>query len=118
MKMSDEDRDLEHLFQAARQEAPALPEALTQRILADAAAQQPDAALPVRLGWRDWVEDFLGGWVGLGGLAAASAAGIWLGFAPPSGLPDAGAVLIGQGGQAVDVFQGNDMVLALAEDLE
>lgn len=115
MKMSEDDRELEALFKAARDDMPEMPAGLEARLLADA-----QAALPVRRdaepGWRRWFDDLLMGWYGLGGLAAASAAGIWLGFAPPAALPDAGAYLFGGNDTSVDLFAGEDMAMILAEE--
>ncbi|MCU0910919.1 MAG: hypothetical protein MUE98_06100 [Rhodobacteraceae bacterium] len=89
---------LEAAFAAARAAAaePA-PAALLARIEADArAALRPapePAALPprpsVRGRWQDLMQ-LLGGWPGIGGLATASAAGVWLGLAAPSGLDGLG----------------------------
>ena len=36
-----------------------------------------------------------GGWPALGGLAAATCAGFWIGFSPPAAIPDAGSLLLG-----------------------
>ncbi|WP_299965721.1 hypothetical protein [uncultured Roseobacter sp.] len=77
-----EDED-EALFQAAmtaaRDAPPVVPAALMARVLGDAAAQQPRR-------WR--LSALIGGWQGLGGLVAATCAGLWIGWSAPEGLPD------------------------------
>lgn len=85
-----EDR-LEGLFQEARAEPPGVSDALMARVLADAEAVQPKAGLR---GWRGWVAAF-GGLPALGGLVTATCVGFWLGVAPPEGLPDLAAVVLG-----------------------
>ena len=55
----------------------------------------------------------LGGWAGLGGLAAASAAGVWIGLAPPEFLPDP-AGMVFQQEEDLELFQSfafNDVTL-------
>jgi hypothetical protein len=107
MAMTDDDRNgigqaggdpLEAAFAAARAAAAApAPGALLARIEADArAALRPEPAAaparprPVAGGrWRDLMQA-LGGWPGLGGLVAASAAGVWLGLAAPAALDGLG----------------------------
>jgi hypothetical protein len=81
---------LEALFEAARADAPEVPVALTALVLADAEALMPRARPG---GLRGWVRA-LGGAPALGGLVSGCLLGLWLGVAPPAGLPDvAGAVL-------------------------
>jgi hypothetical protein len=117
MKMSEDDKLLESFFEAARADKAQIPHTLEARILADAAALVPVVARQTSApGWRRLIDEMFMGWYGLGGLAAASAAGIWLGFAPPSGLPDAGAVLLGQYDGTVDLFDGSGLTAALLED--
>ncbi len=90
MKMADND-ELENLFAQARQERPALPEDLAVRIETDAEAVRlrrlNATGRPAR---RSWLQAFegVGGWRVLGGLVAASAAGVWIGFSAPAFLPD------------------------------
>lgn len=95
MKMADNeqpdpDSRLEPFFRAARQQQPTLSDDLTARMLADAAAVQAERAHPPAPGpgLLAQLRDALGGWVGLGGLVTAGAAGIWIGFSPPDFLPD------------------------------
>jgi|AACY02.2.fsa_nt_gi hypothetical protein len=91
------DDELEALFQTARRPDPVPSEALMARVLADAAAEMPRraAAAPRRgAGWSAlWLA--LGGWTGASGLVAATAAGLWIGIAPPAGLDGLAASLTG-----------------------
>ena len=48
-------------------------------------------------------------------LAAACAAGLWIGLAPPDGLPDP-VGLWEQSQTTYDLLQGSDLALALSED--
>lgn len=106
--MSDKDTSLsdmdhlEDLFATARREPVELPQALQAAMLAEAADIQsarkaelaPTAATiagaarqaPISL-WRQFLAA-VGGWPALGGLAAASLCGLWIGLAPPDFLPD------------------------------
>lgn len=88
MTMSDDDMELDDLFARARQDRMSLPDDLAVRIQTDA-----EAVRLARLSFlapRRWPRLFegLGGWQGFGGLVAASAAGIWIGFSAPAFLPD------------------------------
>lgn len=87
---------LDDLFAAARAEAaaPASPDFLA-RVLADAYDAQPDpapapapAALapPARPGLWARASAAFGGGFALAGMGTAGIAGLWLGFAPPTGL--------------------------------
>ena len=91
--MTDFETDeLEDFFAAARATPTPMPADLQARILADAAEHMPGA----RSSWQKALWHLLGGATGLGGLVTATAVGIWLGVAPPSGLPDlAGQVVAG-----------------------
>lgn len=84
------DTELEHFFHAAQAAAPQPSEALMARILRDAEAQQPKAqpAAPHRArgGWLSGVLRGLGGWPALTGLATATVAGVWIGYAAPSAV--------------------------------
>lgn len=89
--MADHDTELDDLFAVARRQRDRLPEGLAARMLADAATVQSEQIRQEQPRQRPaWVQvfDFLGGWRGLGGLATACAAGLWIGLAPPSFLPD------------------------------
>ncbi|WP_171178248.1 hypothetical protein [Ruegeria sp. HKCCD8929] len=101
--MAENDTDLDALFAAARQERDFLPEDLAARMLADAQAVQavraasetaPEQAK--RPGLWSQLGSALGGWRGIGGLATACAAGVWIGLAPPAFLPDPAELLYPQ----------------------
>ncbi|WP_411351217.1 hypothetical protein PNH50_12425 [Leisingera aquaemixtae] len=123
--MADTDKaleELEDLFAAARSARPGMPAHLNTAILADAARAQAgfSAARPARAvrqpKWRQLVEA-IGGWPAMGGLAAASAAGLWIGMAPPSFVPD--PVVLAGYEESGSVFADDsyDMALMLSEDL-
>ncbi|MFV0514899.1 MAG: hypothetical protein ACK5MY_14915 [Jhaorihella sp.] len=116
-------------FAAARRETATLPPVLEARMLADAHRVQervqqrvreraPDRAPVIRFAGRlHRVLAALGGWPGLGGLTAACAAGVWLGFSPPAFLPDPLDFAVQSGMvQDLDVLGGGDLVGALTEE--
>ncbi|TMV08010.1 hypothetical protein FGK63_11215 [Ruegeria sediminis] len=109
--MTDKDTHLEQLFAAARRQGERLPDDLAARMLADAGTVLSERVHPVqerqRPSWRQ-VFDYLGGWRGMGGLATACAAGIWIGLAPPGFLPDPAELLIQP--DATDLF--SDLTLS------
>lgn len=91
--------DLDRLFSQMREDGDkAVPDDLMARVLADARqvqnrpARVPDASRP---GPFAALADLLGGWRGMGGLVAASCAGLWLGIAPPAALDEMSAGLVG-----------------------
>ncbi len=91
MTMSDKEKDLDLLFAEARRGRDDMPERLTAGILADAELvrlerQRRQSHAPA--GWVRRLVDGLGGWQAVGGLAAASVVGLWVGFSAPSFLPD------------------------------
>lgn len=96
MTMHDKDdmAELEALFaEAAGNRAP--PAELSARVLRDAEHMQPrPAQRPQQRGLLLWARIF-GGWQGVGGLVAVTCAGFWIGVSPPSGLPDAAALVMG-----------------------
>ena len=94
------DDALDVLFAEARAQAPAPSGDLMARILRDAetetrARAAPRPAPPPRTGWLGRLSDALGGWPALGGLAASTVLGLWLGVAQPSGLSGVTASLWG-----------------------
>ncbi|MBR9844401.1 MAG: hypothetical protein GYB25_14675 [Rhodobacteraceae bacterium] len=98
-----QDQELDALFAAARDDAAQAPSSdLMARVLADAEAMQPKPAAPVvrpqsRGGLVSGILSAIGGWPSLGGLAAATVAGVWIGFsATPTVLPDGLAGLVGE----------------------
>lgn len=105
--MAEDDLDeggLTPFFTAARAAAPVPSAALMARVLADAQAEavrRPPAVPAVRPGRRGAVIgamlSAIGGWTGVGGLATAMAAGLWIGAA---GLADPVTVTGGLWGAA------------------
>ncbi|MFG6584285.1 hypothetical protein [Sulfitobacter sp. 1A12779] len=88
--MSDFD-DLEDFFAAARANPPQVSADLQARVLADAEAHMPKAP---RQPWHQALWQLLGGAAGLSGLATAAAVGVWVGVAPPEGMPDLAGQLV------------------------
>lgn len=79
------DSDLDLAFAALRVEEAVVPDALTSRLLGDAARLQP-----ARLSLSDRLDDVLnalsamiGGWRGGMALSASAVMGIWIGYASP-----------------------------------
>ena len=86
--MADQDKELDHLFARARAARDTFPDDLAVRIETDAEAiRLARTARPQRRTWRQKI-GVIGGWQGLSGLVAASAAGVWIGFSAPTFLPD------------------------------
>jgi hypothetical protein len=97
MKMTDpNDKMLDDLFAEARGVASEPSDALTARVLADAAeARAPSPiSVPQPNLWSRFM-DAIGGWPAVSGLAAATVAGIWIGVAPPTSVQDVTSTLIG-----------------------
>ena len=116
MMMAEDDLNdsgLEAFFAAGRERAPVPSEALMARVLADTEAEmvRPAVAMatprPVaRPGFLGAAIASVGGWAGLGGLATATAAGVWIGFA---GLADPlGASGLVTPSLAVELMPGTD----------
>ncbi len=130
---------LEDLFAQARAARPEASDPLMQRVLADADAVQQaavsEAAPPVvgeraaarnsgpgsvlasvvRFDWLRPLTQALGGWAGMGGLAAACATGVWIGIAPPATWPDP-AMLVWQDQSGLDLFQDQEVALIWAAE--
>ncbi|KIC42107.1 hypothetical protein RA27_01490 [Ruegeria sp. ANG-R] len=86
--MADQDKQLDQLFAQAREARDVFPDDLAVRIEIDAeAVRLARSARTSRRTWRQRI-GVIGGWHGLGGLVAASAAGVWIGFSAPTFLPD------------------------------
>ena len=101
MMMTDPNDDfLDDLFATARRGDPVPGDDLVTRILADSDAVQDSWATPatptVELGLWARMLDVIGGWPALGGLAAATIAGVWVGIAPPAGVTDLTAGIWGE----------------------
>ncbi len=94
--MADHDKELEHLFALARDARDVFPDDLAVRIETDAeAVRLARSARKRRRTWRDRM-NVIGGWHGVSGLVAASAAGIWIGFSAPAFLPDPADYFVSQ----------------------
>ena len=87
---STDDAGLEDLFQLARANPPTLPDGMMARVLAEGEAVQPVAR---GSRWRA-LSQVWGGARGAMGLVTATLVGVWIGAAPPMGVPDiAGALM-------------------------
>ena len=84
------DQELDGLLASAAADRPVLSDALTNRVLADAdsilASQYHRTPYPPRRARFASIFRAIGGWPGVGGLATATVAGVWMGFAQPVGL--------------------------------
>ncbi len=122
--MSDEnwnEAQIDQLFAEARKRPVVPSDAVTQRVLADAEAAQagfahervtaPDVSTG---GMFSQLRSLLGGWPGIGGLAAACAVGVWIGFAPPEGIPDPFQA-IAQTGADLDMWELDQLALVMDE---
>lgn len=118
IKMTDKTRDLDNvdldaLFADVRSRDHAPDTALMARIMADAVVAVPPPlplAYPVESrGWFAGLWEGLGGWVGTGGLVAAAATGLWLGFAPPDTLSGINALIWGES-QSISLFAADDVL--------
>lgn len=98
MTMSDpNNKMLDDLFAQVRETQPVPSEALLMRVMADAAHAQPVAKqIPAtKQGFWAQVAEAIGGWPSVGGLVAATVAGVWIGVAPPSSVEEFTASLVG-----------------------
>lgn len=125
------DETLEALFVAARRDVPDLPPGLLARVLADAdaelAARSAPRALDVPAPRGSVLAALLGelvlaigGWRAISGLATATVAGVWIGFAGVGSLSLTAADLLGGGTEtyaSVNLLPGDD-VFALASGTE
>ncbi|MCR9125157.1 MAG: hypothetical protein NXH82_03425 [Rhodobacteraceae bacterium] len=112
---ADDDAFLGPYFAAARDPAPP-SSAWTARVLADANRETQRRAAPRRAavarGRR--IFDVLGGWAGLGALAAAACAGLTIGLAPLAQIPDPLEIWIGAAaGYDLLPVTGDEILLAL-----
>ncbi|MEE2632667.1 MAG: hypothetical protein VX953_04125 [Pseudomonadota bacterium] len=128
---------MDDLFAEARDCRPAeVPVHLEQSIIREAVAIQAARAAAVQAQGADWAKGrtergrtglmaqlrgviaAIGGWPAVGGLATASAAGLWIGLAPPSFIPDPVA-LAGIDLSASDLPDDSyDLALVLSEETE
>ena len=100
-KLTDEEMDA--LFEAARDSQMAPSPDWLARVSADAVRElQQTRPVPAPSIWEQ-LSDLLGGWRGFGGMAVASAAGLWIGIAPPAMLGDPVSTAMGDD-STVEVF--------------
>jgi len=96
------DAALDQIFAAGREASPTPSDAVLARILADAEGEIAARAVPaphrageIRPGLWSRILSGLGGWPAVAGMATATVAGVWLGFASPDQLNDlAGGLLL------------------------
>jgi len=131
MTERDHDKALQAFFAEARHASPEPSAELLARVLADAEAEQARQAATgggraakggagtavAGSAWRG-LRDILGGWGGIGGLAAAGVAGLWIGFSGVGTLGMATADLWGGGGTIDDAGFATGDLLALTMVLE
>lgn len=122
------DDALESFFAAARDEVPQPSDGLMARIMVDAemelAAHAAPAAAPrraPRLGVWAAITAAFGGWPALAGMATATVAGVWLGFASPDDLNTlSGGVLLPASDTATyeleDMLPGYGALAGLVEE--
>lgn len=113
-RMTQENVSLEELFATARAEQPVPGPDLMARILADAAAATAARQLVSEPAVRSsgklagfWAA--LGGWSGAGGLAVATAAGVWIGVAPPASLESLTSAVFGST-ETLSLFASDDIL--------
>jgi len=87
------DQDLDQLFETARRSVPEPDPGFLAALGDTAVAALDPLAAPTPRPEAVWTQiaTWLGGWGGVGGLIAATAAGVWIGVSPPAVLPDAAA---------------------------
>ena len=91
MPEKDDDAMLDDLFAVARTETVPPSDDLMMRIMADAAAHNVVARTPVParpISWFTSIKEMIGGWAAVGGLATATATGLWMGISPPTAVED------------------------------
>lgn len=106
------DSELETLFRAGRSTGDVADPGFLDRMALEAMAAVPPLRAEVRVPIWQRLHDLLGGWRGLGGLALAGCAGLWIGVSPPSGMPDPVEYLISDA-----LSESYDLVLLADADL-
>lgn len=103
--------ELNAVFEAAARDRPVPSPDWLARVVADADRERiaPRTA-PLPSIWAQ-LSAILGGWRGVGGLALASAAGLWIGIAPPAVLGDPVNTALATD-PAVEVFSGMQFEVA------
>lgn len=114
------DTGLEAFFAAGRASAPAPSDALLARIMADAEAEmvRPTVAVMPRPAAQTGIFATaiasIGGWAGLGGLATATAAGVWIGFAGFADSLDASGLIAPA--LSVELMPGTDSFMTASAE--
>jgi hypothetical protein len=115
MKMTNDDKNLEETFAQMRAGDVAPSEGLFDRIMMDADSVLAANVTPIsrpKQGFGAMILDVIGGWPSMGGLAAATVAGLWIGVAPPDALTDLSAGYLGSTVQVplfdTEIFSGLD----------
>jgi len=91
MPEKDNDAMLDDLFAVARAETVPPGDDLMRRIMADAMEQGAGAGMPApvqQIPWLTSIKEMIGGWTAVGGLATATATGLWMGISPPAAVED------------------------------
>lgn len=117
MMTKPDDDNLDVFFAAAQANDARVSDDLAARVLADAASV---LATPVRLDApkRSWLMralDGVGGWPAMGGVVAAGVCGLWIGIAPPAGIEDFAASLVGNTEQVSLFLDVEDVQLELID---
>ena len=86
--------ELDALFEAASPNQPVPDEAWLARVARDAESEIRRRARQKPPTFWQQISGALGGWQGLGGMAVACGAGLWIGIAPPASLSDQVAVVL------------------------
>lgn len=114
MTDTDKDfRDLDAFFNSARENAATPSDGLMVRVLADANQVQAGFSTQekkhVRRGRLIQLFAVLGGWPAIGGLTAATVAGIWIGVSPPDSLSGVAQAYLDANSSAylIDVVPGS-----------
>jgi len=114
MTMTDE-KMLDDTFAQMRDGGVDPSDALMNRIMMDADTVLAQGAAPVgrlRPTWRAALADLIGGWPSIGGLVAATMAGLWIGVSPPAALTNFSQGYLGTTVQVqlfeTDIYAGLD----------
>lgn len=111
------ERDIDDLFAAASRQRAVPSDALTGRILADAAALQSrprpmQGTAARRPGFLATMSYWLGGAVPLAGVSAAAATGLFLGLMQPTPVQAFTALMAGGAIDSLDLLPAGDNLLA------